>query len=602
MRELTELRDVLTALSLEPKHAGRVPDARRALQAAADARQELVDDIDAVFDTSRQLQDDPPGPMPTIVAVLGPSGAGKSTLINRLVDDGSDGTGVVATGDLRPTTTTPVWVCAPSDRAAMAHISTSDDTVVLAEPVPAGLALVECPDPGVVESAPPSPAADLYLVVVSPARYADAQVWALLAALCDQAASPTVILVLTRFSDVGADADTDPAPMIRDLTRRLADPAVSRTMLVSLPDAPPEQSKPLDALRDNLWSQAGSRPDEDADDVGRQRVEDALTSLIGSLEERLRPILSLESAIDSADAGHHDQTERAVVHQQSAWAIEAWQACRADRRITDLLAEVAVHRTDGRRVGRGLQEVAAEVWRTLPAVLATATRRHTRKMQQWVARRDADADGLEENDRERFGADTGAADLGAVDVGAVDVEAGDLGAADVVTVVSAGRASGHLRSFGSALDTWLEETARDLEARRADAPSAPPVALAALGLVLSTIGSTAADGRGLTGEGTAFLDSLVEEQIAAELLVTSWDQDGETPQPDVVGEDLRQACSHRLGRLLRTATQTFLEQPGSAAGTDAADAVAVDTAGLRRAAAAVSLADPPVVPADMVTP
>lgn len=120
---------------------------------------------------------------PVIVALCGPTGAGKSTLINSLAR------GVVSpAGPLRPTTRTPVLVHRPEegrwfpgDRRRMP----SWDAVhpVVSPHLPPGVALLDTPDADSARSGQQGDtrqliaAAEVWLVLTTAARYADALTW-----------------------------------------------------------------------------------------------------------------------------------------------------------------------------------------------------------------------------------------------------------------------------------------------------------------------------------------------------------------------------------------------------------------------------------------
>ncbi|WP_282699392.1 dynamin family protein [Streptomyces sp. CC219B] len=144
---------------------------------------------------------------PLLAVVGGSTGAGKSTLVNSLV-----GRRVSEAGVLRPTTRTPVLVCHPEDhhwfsgmrvlpdltRVWAPQQDTGDEhplpgedaTRVLrietAETLPSGLALLDAPDidslvaDNRVLAAELVCAADIWVMVTTAARYADAVPWHLL--------------------------------------------------------------------------------------------------------------------------------------------------------------------------------------------------------------------------------------------------------------------------------------------------------------------------------------------------------------------------------------------------------------------------------------
>src|SRR3954452_15684907 len=97
---LQDLRDRLSATTL----ALEVPGAEEARRSA----RAVVDQVAAYLLPRRRALD-----APLLAVVGGSTGAGKSTLVNSLV-----GTPVTASGVLRPTTRTPVLVCARADLAA----------------------------------------------------------------------------------------------------------------------------------------------------------------------------------------------------------------------------------------------------------------------------------------------------------------------------------------------------------------------------------------------------------------------------------------------------------------------------------------------------
>jgi hypothetical protein len=160
---------------------------------------------------------------PLLAVIGGSTGAGKSTLVNSLV-----GRRVSEAGVLRPTTRTPVLVCHPEDhhwfsgmrvlpqltRVWVPHREPGDDLPALtdrgervlrietAATLPRGLALLDAPDidslvaDNRVLAAELICAADIWVMVTTAARYADAVPWHLLRTAKEHKA--TLVTVLDR--------------------------------------------------------------------------------------------------------------------------------------------------------------------------------------------------------------------------------------------------------------------------------------------------------------------------------------------------------------------------------------------------------------------
>ncbi|MFD3729380.1 dynamin family protein [Streptomyces sp. NPDC058671] len=204
---LSALRDRVAAVRLPLP----LPDTPRARQ----TRAELLAQLD---DYLVPRLKDPDAPLLAVVG--GSTGAGKSTLVNSLV-----GRRVSESGVLRPTTRTPVLVCHPEDHHWFAGMRVlpqltrvwlpqADEDhpeeppeenalrVETASSVPRGLALLDAPDIDslVVENrllaAELMCAADIWVMVTTASRYADAVPWHLLRTAKEYDA--TLVTVLDR--------------------------------------------------------------------------------------------------------------------------------------------------------------------------------------------------------------------------------------------------------------------------------------------------------------------------------------------------------------------------------------------------------------------
>ncbi|WP_344356364.1 dynamin family protein [Streptomyces gobitricini] len=204
---LSALRDRVAAVRLPLP----LPGAPRARQTRAELLAQLDDYL------VPRLKD----PEAPLLAVIGGStGAGKSTLVNSLV-----GRRVSEAGVLRPTTRTPVLVCHPDDHhwfagmrvlPQLTRVRTPEDgdaegedggqeralRVETADTVPRGLALLDAPDIDslVVGSRELAAelicAADVWVMVTTASRYADAVPWHLLRTAKEYDA--TLVTVLDR--------------------------------------------------------------------------------------------------------------------------------------------------------------------------------------------------------------------------------------------------------------------------------------------------------------------------------------------------------------------------------------------------------------------
>ncbi|ALO08515.1 putative ATP-binding protein [Streptomyces venezuelae] len=205
---LSALRDRVAAVRLPLP----LPGASRARQ----TRAELLAQLD---DYLVPRLKDPDAPLLAVVG--GSTGAGKSTLVNSLV-----GRRVSESGVLRPTTRTPVLVCHPEDHHWFAGMRVlpqltrvwlpqADEEHPIEEPpeenalrvetaasLPRGLALLDAPDIDslVVENrllaAELICAADIWVMVTTASRYADAVPWHLLRTAKEYDA--TLVTVLDR--------------------------------------------------------------------------------------------------------------------------------------------------------------------------------------------------------------------------------------------------------------------------------------------------------------------------------------------------------------------------------------------------------------------
>ncbi|MET9622200.1 dynamin family protein [Streptomyces sp. NPDC006464] len=212
MDERPQLIDALSALR-DCVAAVRLP---LPLPGAPRARQTRVELLAQLDDYLVPRLKDPDAPLLAVVG--GSTGAGKSTLVNSLV-----GRRVSEAGVLRPTTRTPVLVCHPDDHHWFAGLRVlpqltrvwlpqQDDDAAEEPPednalrvetssaLPRGLALLDAPDIDslVVENrllaAELMCAADIWVMVTTASRYADAVPWHLLRTAKEYDASLVTVL------------------------------------------------------------------------------------------------------------------------------------------------------------------------------------------------------------------------------------------------------------------------------------------------------------------------------------------------------------------------------------------------------------------------
>ncbi|MEU3459922.1 dynamin family protein [Streptomyces sp. NPDC006733] len=195
-----DLLDALSALR-DRVDVARFPFPVRGAARARRTRQELIAQLDDYLVPRLRTPE-----APLLAVVGGSTGAGKSTLVNSLV-----GRRVSAAGVLRPTTRTPVLVCHPADRAWFADSRVlpglsrawsagpgtrdgeedggAEDELLRLEvddALPEGLALLDAPDIDSLVArnrelaAKLICAADIWILVTTASRYADALPWHLL--------------------------------------------------------------------------------------------------------------------------------------------------------------------------------------------------------------------------------------------------------------------------------------------------------------------------------------------------------------------------------------------------------------------------------------
>jgi len=237
---------------------------------------------------------------PLLTVVGGSTGAGKSTLVNSLV-----GAPVTTAGVLRPTTRSPVLVCAPADLGAFSGdrvlpglprvtgAAGGPGTVQLvgSDAVPPGLALLDAPDvDSVVESnrelaGQLLAAADLWVFVTTAARYADAVPWDLLRTA--QERGTALAVVLDRVPpEAAAEVAADLAGMLDRAGLAGARLFVVEERALVEGRLPEDQVAPLRA-----WLHALAADQEARAAVVRQ----TLTGALDSLEQR---VAGIASAVD----------------------------------------------------------------------------------------------------------------------------------------------------------------------------------------------------------------------------------------------------------------------------------------------------------------
>jgi hypothetical protein len=292
---LATLRNQLAAAPL-----GLATPERDAARRSARAVSDQIDDY--LLPRLRDLD------APLLTVVGGSTGAGKSTLVNSLI-----GAPVTTAGVLRPTTRSPVLVCARPDVAAFSGdrvlpglprvtgAAGGPGTVqlVVRDDLPAGLALLDAPDvDSVVESnrelaGQLLAAADLWVFVTTAARYADAVPWDLLRTA--QERGTALAVVLDRVPpEAAAEVAADLAGMLTRAGLAGARLFVIEERTLVEGQLPEDQVAPL-----REWLHALAADQEARAAVVRQ----TLTGALDSLEQRVAGVATaLEAQQAAADA------------------------------------------------------------------------------------------------------------------------------------------------------------------------------------------------------------------------------------------------------------------------------------------------------------
>ncbi|WP_369259424.1 dynamin family protein [Streptomyces sp. R35] len=343
---------------------------------------------------------------PLLAVIGGSTGAGKSTLVNSLV-----GHRVSEAGVLRPTTRTPVLVCHPEDhhwfsgmrvlpdftRVWVPHQEPGDDLSALAEhggrvlrvetadTLPRGLALLDAPDidslvaDNRVLAAELICAADIWVMVTTAARYADAVPWHLLRTAKEHKA--TLVTVLDR---VPHQVVSEVSRQYGALLAKAGLGEVPRFTVPELPESawgggllPATAVAPLRTWLTHQAQDAGARHQAMARtaygvlDSLKARMPELASAAAAQYAAALRLTAAVEGAYDSEHARAKRRLQAGAV--LSGDALKRWRAypldCGADELLDALVESLgalllcAVTAADER---------VDEAWRREPAAGAAA--------------------------------------------------------------------------------------------------------------------------------------------------------------------------------------------------------------------------------------
>lgn len=270
---------------------------------------------------------------PLLVVVGGSTGAGKSTLVNTVV-----GEPVSRTGVLRPTTRSSVLVHHPDDREAFADDrilgslsratgtaarTPSQDpgvlTLVESTRLPAGVGLLDTPDVDSVAAANRDlsrqmlAAADLWLFVTTPSRYADAVPWDLLAQAAERGTEVAVVLDRVEREEL---------PVVHAHLREMLDDAgLDRAALLVVPAAHDVDgmlpAETISTVMEYLVTHAGSAAARRA--VADRTLRGALDSVAPRVQgvaagvaDQVAAVRDLSSRLDAAHAHAVDSLVAAI--------------------------------------------------------------------------------------------------------------------------------------------------------------------------------------------------------------------------------------------------------------------------------------------------
>ncbi|HYX94302.1 MAG TPA: GTPase domain-containing protein [Geodermatophilus sp.] len=360
---LTALRNAVAAAPL-----GLATPGSEAARRAARGVVEQVDDY--LLPRLRDLD------APLLTVVGGSTGAGKSTLVNSLV-----GAPVTTPGVLRPTTRSPVLVCARTDVAAfegdrvlpgLARVTGGAGgpggpgtlQLVPRDDVPPGLALLDAPDvDSVVESnrelaAQLLAAADLWVFVTTAARYADAVPWDVLRTAQERGTALAVVL-----DRVPPGAAGEIAPDLAGMLDRAGLAGVRLFVVEERPLVdgflPEDQVAPL---RDWLYALAADQEQRAA--VVRQ----TLTGALASLEDRVAGI--------AAEVEQQAQAARALREAAAASYAAAYEGIDEGVRSGSLLrGEVLARWQEFVGTGEWMRSLQSSIGRLRDRVTAAVTGR-----------------------------------------------------------------------------------------------------------------------------------------------------------------------------------------------------------------------------------
>ncbi|WP_240510513.1 GTPase domain-containing protein [Corynebacterium hadale] len=286
--------------------------------AAADARAVVNQFDDYILPRLSNLD------APLLAVIGGSTGSGKSTLVNGVLQEHVSNPGVI-----RPTTRQPILVANPANAdwfnspevlpgLARSHGAGDEQSttlrIVRTERIPEGLALVDAPDFDSIDdhnralASQLLAAADLWIFVTTPARYADQLVWNFLNDAAGRGIE--VVVVLNRLDE--SSAETVPA----DLRRMMDQAGLTSATVFTVPFVtgtdeflPNEVVAPLRDYLSTLANDTAARRD-----VAGKTVAGALAGALGRVDKLTAARGQQEAFANQLDQAISEQYRAASQH------------------------------------------------------------------------------------------------------------------------------------------------------------------------------------------------------------------------------------------------------------------------------------------------